>query len=182
MMQSVLYGVHRFVAYLLGARDILAHLHGAEEGGEPGTGSATLNRSFERLCMRLSRVGPSFPATFDGVVSKDIRVPAWKNGTNSARLYRAQPPTGIAESFAQTPVVLFIHGGGWTMLDARNLWYDAYCHWLCKELGAVVLSINYRLAPEFPHPCTFVWLTSRWRSETRGSEDSHFPPLCFPPT
>jgi epsilon-lactone hydrolase len=51
---------------------------------------------------------------------------------------------------AQTPVVFFIHGGGMVMggLDGG----DPLAARLSKELDALVVSVDYRLAPEHPYP------------------------------
>jgi len=48
------------------------------------------------------------------------------------------------------PCVLWIHGGGWILgtIDA----HDALCRALCNMAGAVVVSVDYRLAPEHQHP------------------------------
>ena len=49
------------------------------------------------------------------------------------------------------PVVAWIHGGGFWMGDELAMW-DATCSRLAKQVGAVVASIGYRLAPEHPFP------------------------------
>jgi acetyl esterase len=48
------------------------------------------------------------------------------------------------------PVVVFFHGGGWVTgtLDT----HDPYCRALAIEAGAVVVSVDYRLAPEHKFP------------------------------
>jgi acetyl esterase len=49
------------------------------------------------------------------------------------------------------PVVAWIHGGGFWMGDELAMW-DATCSRLAKQVGAIVASIGYRLAPEHPFP------------------------------
>jgi len=49
------------------------------------------------------------------------------------------------------PVVAWIHGGGFWMGDELAMW-DGTCSRLAKQVGAVVASIGYRLAPEHPFP------------------------------
>lgn len=51
---------------------------------------------------------------------------------------------------APLPVIYHVHGGG--MVNGGNrLGVDVPPAW-AKELGAVVVSVEYRLAPEHPHP------------------------------
>lgn len=70
------------------------------------------------------------------IVSSDGReIPLW--------LYR--PLTGHP-----APLLVYLHGGGFALGDARRS--DALLDWTCRTYGAFVLSINYRLAPEYPYP------------------------------
>ena len=48
------------------------------------------------------------------------------------------------------PVIVFFHGGGWVLGNVVN--YDPLCTHLATEVGAVVVSVDYRLAPEHPAP------------------------------
>ena len=53
-MEMLLYSAHLVGAWLLGARNLLSHLEGAESGeGNENRGSATLARSFERYVFDL---------------------------------------------------------------------------------------------------------------------------------
>jgi len=61
-----------------------------------------------------------------------------------AYLYRAE---GTGE---RRPAVLWIHGGGLIMGDARQ--DERFCRRLADQLGAVVLSVQYRLAPTHRYP------------------------------
>ncbi|WP_251095861.1 alpha/beta hydrolase [Streptomyces sp. Caat 7-52] len=47
-------------------------------------------------------------------------------------------------------VVTFLHGGGWSLGDLDS--HDWVCRDLAGSLGAVVVSVGYRRAPEFPYP------------------------------
>lgn len=51
---------------------------------------------------------------------------------------------------ASLPVLVYFHGGGWVMggLDS----HDATCRQLAVDVGCVVVSADYRLAPEHPFP------------------------------
>ncbi|KAJ2965079.1 hypothetical protein NQZ79_g209 [Umbelopsis isabellina] len=48
------------------------------------------------------------------------------------------------------PGIVFYHGGGWVMgnLDV----YDSVCRAMCVSTGAVLVSVDYRLAPESKFP------------------------------
>jgi acetyl esterase len=48
------------------------------------------------------------------------------------------------------PVVVFFHGGGWVMGTLET--HDPYCRALATEAGVVVVSVDYRLAPEHKFP------------------------------
>ena len=48
------------------------------------------------------------------------------------------------------PVVVFFHGGGWTL--GSPSFYDSVTRQLARQIPALVLSVEYRLAPENPFP------------------------------
>jgi acetyl esterase len=60
------------------------------------------------------------------------------------RVYR---PAGSGEPL---PVVVFFHGGGWVLGNTRR--YDPFGTFLAREVGAVVVSVDYRMAPEHHAP------------------------------
>ncbi|SEO79813.1 acetyl esterase [Halogranum amylolyticum] len=65
------------------------------------------------------------------------------DGDVPVRVYRPEVTT-------PAPTVVFYHGGGWTLgtLDSA----DDLCRNLARRVGAVVVSVDYRLAPEHPFP------------------------------
>lgn len=48
------------------------------------------------------------------------------------------------------PVFLFFHGGGWVTDSVDN--YERICAKMAEEMHHIVISVEYRLAPEFPFP------------------------------
>lgn len=48
------------------------------------------------------------------------------------------------------PVLLFLHGGGWVTESVET--YNSVCHYLAQNTGHVVVSVDYRLAPENRFP------------------------------
>lgn len=47
-------------------------------------------------------------------------------------------------------VLLFFHGGGWVTDSVEN--YDRVCSQMSQSTGQIVVSVEYRLAPEHPFP------------------------------
>ncbi|KFO83846.1 Arylacetamide deacetylase, partial [Buceros rhinoceros silvestris] len=58
-------------------------------------------------------------------------------------------------SDGQRRAVLFFHGGGWCLGDAGMKSYDHMARWTSNKLNAVVVSVNYRLAPKYHFPAQF---------------------------
>lgn len=48
------------------------------------------------------------------------------------------------------PIIVYYHGGGWVFGDLESA--DAGCVLLAEKAQSIVVSIDYRLAPEFPFP------------------------------
>jgi acetyl esterase len=88
------------------------------------------------------------------------------------RVYR--PTAGSPEPRALLtppllPVIVFFHGGGWVLGNTRM--YDPLCTFLARSVEAVVVSVDYRLAPEHRapkavHDCVD---SLRWLGEYRPS-------------
>ena len=62
------------------------------------------------------------------------------------RLYR---PAG-ADTPSVLPVLVYFHGGGWTMGDLDT--HDVLCRQLCNGAGIVVVAVHYRMGPEHRFP------------------------------
>jgi acetyl esterase len=69
------------------------------------------------------------------------------------------PPTATE---ATLPVVVFLHGGGWSVGDLDTYDGDARHHAVGAD--AVVVSVDYRLAPEHPYPAAVedAWAATQW--------------------
>ena len=59
-------------------------------------------------------------------------------------------PDGGAGTAPAPPLVTYFHGGGWVIGDIDT--HDGSCRILSRRTGAVVVSVDYRLAPEHPFP------------------------------
>jgi acetyl esterase len=65
-------------------------------------------------------------------------------GDVPARIYR---PHGGNE---QRPAVVFCHGGGFVLCDLES--HDSFCRAMARHTESVVISVDYRLAPEHRAP------------------------------
>jgi acetyl esterase len=66
------------------------------------------------------------------------------NARIAARIYR---PRGLS---ARAPAVVYIHGGGFTLGSLDS--HDPVCRALANDVTAIVVAVQYRLAPEHPFP------------------------------
>ncbi len=81
---------------------------------------------------------------------RDIEVYSHRN----ARLYT--PP----DALAPLPVLLYMHGGGWVIGSLAT--HDPFCRLLCDASGIKILSIDFRLAPDYPFPAGLNDTLSAW--------------------
>lgn len=76
----------------------------------------------------------------DEVVDLELR---GRDAPMRGRLYRPRKDPRL-------PVIVYVHGGGWTFGNVDS--HDRCMRLLAMESGAVVLGVDYRLAPENPFP------------------------------
>jgi acetyl esterase len=100
-------------------------------------------------------------ALVPGVSSVDTTIPG-PAGTLPVRVYT---PAGTGPF----PVVVYFHGGGWVIADKDV--YDGGARGIAKAANAVVVSVDYRLAPEakFPAQHDDALATYRWAAENAAS-------------
>jgi acetyl esterase len=62
-------------------------------------------------------------------------------------------------------VTVYFHGGGYVLGDLDG--YDSVCRQLCEDSDSVVVTVDYRLAPEHPFPAAHedAWDTLVWARE-----------------
>eukprot|EP00058_Branchiostoma_floridae_P009730 XP_002595218.1 hypothetical protein BRAFLDRAFT_241264 [Branchiostoma floridae] len=66
---------------------------------------------------------------------------------------RVYEPTSTAQSDTKAPGLVYIHGGGWVIATVDTV--DPMTAHVAKQLGAVVVSVDYRRAPEHLFPAAF---------------------------
>ena len=68
-------------------------------------------------------------------------------GSDPKQVARVYKPAGATGAL---PMIVYYHGGGWVIADLKT--YDATPRFMAKQLGAVVVSVEYRHAPEVKFP------------------------------
>ncbi|MCM3882657.1 alpha/beta hydrolase [Frankia sp. R82] len=121
-----------------------------------GPRSLRVVRALTRLSTRRSNSQTSMEQIAPGV---------------TVRVYRPAPPDPtrpdqIRPSNPGRPALLWIHGGGLVLGVAAI--DDPFCRQIADDLGIVVASVEYRLAPEHPYPtpledcyCGLRWLAEQ---------------------
>ncbi|KAH7042234.1 Alpha/Beta hydrolase protein [Macrophomina phaseolina] len=91
-----------------------------------------------------------------GFFIKDVKVSGYQGATNQVRIYTPD------ESSGALPVMIYVHGGGWTVGDLDT--EDKVCRTICRSAGVIVVSVDYRKAPENPFPIGLedVWEGVLW--------------------
>jgi acetyl esterase len=99
--------------------------------------------------------GGMVPHEVHEVENREIPGPA---GSLPVRVYRPSADTPL-------PTLVWLHGGGWVIGSLET--HDNLCRMLCDDAGVIVVSVDYRLAPETKFPgaaddCVAAWA---WISE-----------------
>ncbi len=123
----------RLAAWLDGYNQLVEELEASGFEHTP----ETMREGFARLNENLVTGSPAVKLVTDFDVS---------DGTDQVpvRLYHPSPNEKL-------PVLVYLHGGG-HMCGSVEV-YDPICRQLALATRHVVVSVEYRLAPEFPYPC-----------------------------
>ena len=86
---------------------------------------------------------------------EDLHIPARDGHALAARLYAPSTEAGL-------PLLLYLHGGGFTIGSIAT--HDVLCRELARLAGCMVVSLDYRLAPEhrFPTASNDAWDALQW--------------------
>lgn len=112
-------------------------------------------RAFSEAANEQRPPGPEIGEVIDGTYPG-------AEGELNYRLYR--PPTE-----GPHPLVVYFHGGGWVLGSHDS--DDPFCRDLCLQSDAVILSMDYRHAPEarFPAPVEDAVAALEWAAENAES-------------
>ncbi|KAL4564196.1 hypothetical protein LXL04_028252 [Taraxacum kok-saghyz] len=104
--------------------------------------NGTVNR---RIVTLVDFKSPPKSKSVNGVSSHDVVIDQTRN-----LWFRVYVPTQLANE--DLPVMVFFHGGGFVFASPDSTPYDAVCCRFATKVQAVVVSVNYRLAPEHRYP------------------------------
>lgn len=97
-----------------------------------------------RYYARLNRVLEAEPPAIDRATDRTI---AMRSGDRPVRAYY---PAQLSSRDQVLPGLVYIHGGGFTIGSLET--HDTLCRRICATARCVVVSIDYRLAPDHPFP------------------------------
>ncbi len=100
----------------------------------------TMTGAQARATIRSRLAPPAEPEPVAEVRDETIPGPG---GDIPVRIYRPDRPGDL-------PVLVYAHGGGFVFCDLDS--HDGLCRDFANRLAAVVVSVDYRLAPENPWP------------------------------
>jgi acetyl esterase len=92
------------------------------------------------LVRQYSTAFPPLQVPLGDIIDREIPGPA---GPLRVRIYHPR-------SAGPHPVAVYFHGGGWVVGDLET--QDMICRGLCYGADCLVVSVDYRLAPEHPFP------------------------------
>ena len=123
--------------------------------GLPALWEVTPEQARINAASRPRPVGPEVAAVAD----RSIPGP---DGDVPVRIY-------TPEGTGPFPILVWYHGGGWVIGDLESA--DPTARHLCKGAGCVVVSVDYRLAPEtkFPGPAEDCYAATVWSVNNAAS-------------
>lgn len=94
---------------------------------------------------------------------EDRNIPRTDGGSMRMRVYWPE------SAAAPLPALLFIHGGGFVIGSIESR--DPQCRILCREVPCIVVTPDYRLAPEHPFPGApeDCWTALQWLVENAAT-------------
>ncbi|KAM0812160.1 putative Alpha/beta hydrolase fold-3 domain-containing protein [Seiridium cardinale] len=92
------------------------------------------------------------PGRIAEVTEEDQKIPVRDGSEITIRVYKP-----AVEKKGGSPLIVMFHEGGWGMGDLSD--EEVNCRLFSRELGAVCVNVEYRLAPEYPFP---TWINDAW--------------------
>ncbi|KAL2613919.1 hypothetical protein R1flu_025611 [Riccia fluitans] len=116
----------------------------------------SVNRSRQEMLEPKTKPNPkpvNGVSTKDVIIDPDTDVWARLFTPEQQCIPEFEAEDGVSEK--KIPVIIYYHGGGFVSGSADGAVYDKLCRKLSRAANAVVISVNYRLAPEFRYPVAY---------------------------
>jgi len=118
--------------------------HAAAAGRPPEMPDEARTRMVRELVMRALESRESIAGLPNEVETREVAIAPGLAG----RLYL--PPRTASALPGPRPMLVYLHGGGWVASSVAAL--DPFCRLLSEAAGVIIVSVEYRLAPEHPYP------------------------------
>ncbi|WP_251343379.1 alpha/beta hydrolase [Haloplanus halophilus] len=104
----------------------------------------------------------------DDLTVRNLSIPGPGGDPETPLSVRTYTPPGEGGEAVGRPVLVYLHGGGWVRGDLDT--HDGLCRLLAGAADCVVVSVDYRRAPEhpFPTPVRDAYAATAWASEHAG--------------
>ncbi|XP_031267780.1 probable carboxylesterase 9 [Pistacia vera] len=104
--------------------------------------------------LSLPKVEPNpDPVPDNPTVSKDIIINPKTN--TCIRIFRPVKIPSNDNTVARLPIIIYFHGGGFILYSACDVVCNQNCSLMASEIPAIVVSVDYRLAPDHRLPACY---------------------------
>ncbi len=144
-----------------------AFLQAGKAAGGPQLEDMSITEARESMKQLMLAAGPPRCET---VTREDLTV-SGPIGTIPVAVYQPEQSDKTL-----LPAIIFFHGGGWSLGDIES--YDNFARFFCENSNVIVVSVDYRLAPEHKFPAglndcyaAFEWFfktASQWGADNEN--------------
>lgn len=107
-------------------------------------GTVDLKKLFSELSIEALRQGMGYPnIDISNGISTSDKIIEGRNGDIQVKVYSSN-------KLDKMPAMVFIHGGGFFGGSTKTV--ENPCKYLAEKIGGVVVSVDYRLCPEYKFP------------------------------
>uniref|UniRef100_A0A803M0M5 Alpha/beta hydrolase fold-3 domain-containing protein n=2 Tax=Chenopodium quinoa TaxID=63459 RepID=A0A803M0M5_CHEQI len=106
-----------------------------------------------RLPEFYPTIPPSTTDTSAPSLSKDVILNSDHN--TSVRIFLPKNVSNHEKTSKKLPILVFVHGGGFVLCSVATPVVHEFCSESASQLGALVVSVEYRLAPEHRLPAQY---------------------------
>ncbi|KAL2920569.1 Carboxylesterase 1 [Bienertia sinuspersici] len=110
------------------------------------------NGTLTRIPQFFPKIPPSITNTSSPSLSKDVIINQNPNKNTRVRIFL---PRNAINRPSKLPIILFVHGGGFILCSVSSPVFHHFCSKAANQLAAIVVSVEYRLAPEHRLPAAY---------------------------